>query len=53
MYNELLCCRCVEREVVIKAPSDCLGYLLIVSTFTVDGYESNHGCVVCIFKNGH
>lgn len=35
IYNELFCYRCVELEVVIKAPSGCLVYLLSVSVFFV------------------
>lgn len=52
IFNEFLCFRCVELEVVIKAPADCLGYLLKVSVFSVVGHESNHGGVVCILKKG-
>lgn len=54
MYNECLCFRCFELKVVIKAPSDCLGCLLMVSVFVVVvGYKSSYVCVICIFKNDY
>lgn len=30
IYNEFLCFRCFELKVFVKAPSDCLVYLLMV-----------------------
>ena len=48
IYDEFLCFRCVELEVVIKAPDD----LLKVSVFVVVGYKSSYSCVIRIFKNG-